>query len=236
MKKYFLTAIFLLHFFYNASANDGDLAQKIKETYPEITISSIQKTDFNNLYEVLIGDQIIYTDKDFSFLIIGKVVDPTTRKDLTQARVDELTKIEFDNLPFEKAIKIVKGNGDRMLAIFSDVDCPFCKKLERETLNNLTNATIFIFLYPLDIHPNAKPKSAKIWCADNQQKAWLDFMIENKLAQNDGNCQTPIQETLDLGRSLGISATPTIVLANGKRIPGAVSYEELEKFLKGFYE
>ena len=236
MKFIFIIILSMFYFLSSALANEDALREKIEKAYPEITISSVVKTKFNNLYEVLIGDQIIYTDEKFSFLIIGKVVDPNTRKDLTQARVDELTKVDFNSLPFDQSIKIVKGDGSKKLAVFSDVDCPFCKKLEREALKELNDATIYIFLYPLDIHPDAKPKSAKIWCAKNRAEAWLDFMLNNKMVENDGNCKTPITETLALGRSLGITATPTIILSTGKRVPGALSFEELDKFLKGFYD
>ena len=160
--KFLLAGIIFFHFITFAKANENVLKEKIQKQYPEVTITSVIQTDFNSLYEVLIGDQIIYTDKDFSFLIIGKVIDPKSRKDITQTRIDELTKIVFKDLPFENSIKIVKGNGSNKMAVFSDVDCPFCKKLEREALLNLQDATIYIFLYPLDIHPEAKPKSAKI--------------------------------------------------------------------------
>ena len=234
--KFLLAGIIFFHFITLAKANENVLKEKIQKQYPEITVTSIVKTDFNSLYEVLIGDQIIYTDKDFSFLIIGKVIDPKSRKDMTQTRIDELTKIDFKDLPFENSIKIVKGDGSNKMAVFSDVDCPFCKKLEREALLNLNDATIYNFLYPLDIHPEAKPKSAKIWCATNRQKAWLDFMLNDRMAENNGDCSNPIEETLALGRSLGISATPTIVLSSGKKIPGAISYEELDKYLNGFYD
>ena len=113
MKFIFIIILSMFYFLSSAVANEDALREKIEMAYPEITISSVVKTKFNNLYEVLIGDQIIYTDEKFSFLIIGKVVDPNTRIDLTQARVDELTKVDFNSLPFDQSIKIVKGDGSK---------------------------------------------------------------------------------------------------------------------------
>lgn len=226
-----LNLILLLCFINFLYAGESELRAKIESQYPEISVSSIKKTEFNDLYEVLIGDQIIYTDEAFSFLVVGKIIDPKTKDDLTQARVDELTKIDFKKLPFHNSIKIVKGNGKRKLAVFSDVDCPFCKKLEKETFSKLENVTIYTFLYPLDIHPNAEPKSINVWCAKDKVRAWNELMIKNKMPDNDNECSNPIQDTIQLGKTLGITATPTIILSDGKKIPGAVDIDYLEEEL-----
>ena len=226
-----LNLVILLFFINFLYAGESELRAKIESQYPEISVSSIKKTEFNDLFEVLIGDQIIYTDEAFSFLVVGKIIDPKTKADLTQARIDELTKIDFKKLPFQNSIKIVKGNGKRKLAVFSDVDCPFCKKLEKETFSKLDNVTIYTFLYPLDIHPDAKPKSINVWCAKDKVRAWNELMIKNKMPDNDNECSNPIQDTIQLGETLGISATPTIILSNGKKIPGAVGIDYLEEEL-----
>ena len=126
-----ILTILLFSFSLLVFSNEKELQEKINQSYPDLVIKSIQKTDFNDLYEVLISGQIIYTNKDFSFLIVeGRVVDPETKIDITSDRLEELTRVNFLILPFDKAIKVVRGNGERKVAVFSDVDCPFCKKLE----------------------------------------------------------------------------------------------------------
>jgi thiol:disulfide interchange protein DsbC len=213
-------------------SNEKELQEKINKNYPDLVIKSVQKTDFNDLYEVLISGQIIYTNKEFSFLIVeGRVVDPETKIDITSNRLEELTRVNFLKLPFDKAIKVVKGNGERKIAVFSDVDCPFCKKLEKEALSELDNITIYTFLFPLAIHPKAEIRSKKIWCAGNKEKAWNDYMLKNKMANNKGDCKTPISDILMLGRDLGISSTPTIIFSSGKKIPGAIPLKEIEKHI-----
>tara|TARA_B110000305_G_C19273080_1_gene555487 strand:+ start:123 stop:650 length:528 start_codon:yes stop_codon:yes gene_type:complete len=157
-----IITIILFSFSLLVFSDEKELQEKINQSYPDLVIKSIQKTDFNNLYEVLISGQIIYTNKDFSFLIVeGRVVDPETKIDLTSDRLDELTRVNFLRLPFDKAIKVVRGNGERKVAVFSDVDCPFCKKLEKEGLSELDNITIYTFLFPLAIHPKAEIRSKK---------------------------------------------------------------------------
>ena len=214
-------------------ADDDTLREIMKNTYPELIIKSIKKTDYNDLYEVFIGSQIIYTNDTFDFLIVeGRVVDPKTKIDLTELRLEELTRINFNDLPLSDAIKVVKGDGKRKIAIFSDVDCPYCKKLEKKELSNIDNITIYTFLYPLAIHPEAEEKSKKIWCAKDRAKAWNEYIFNDKLPKNLGDCKTPINKIVKLGKELGISSTPTIILPNGKRVPGAIPYKQLEEYLQ----
>ena len=214
-------------------ADEDTLREVMKNTYPELPIKSIQKTDYNDLYEVFIGSQIIYTNDAFDFLIVeGRVVDPKTKIDLTELRLEELSRVNFNDLPLSDAIKVVKGNGKRKIAIFSDVDCPYCKRLEKKELSNINNITIYTFLYPLAIHPEAKLKSKKIWCANDRSKAWTEYIHNDNLPENSGDCKTPINKILKLGKDLGISSTPTIILSNGKRVPGAIPYEQLEEYLQ----
>ena len=229
-----IISIFLCFFISIAAfAEDDVLRQIMEKTYPELTIKSIKKTDYNNLYEVFIGSQIIYTNENFDFLIVeGRVVDPKTKIDITELRLEELTRINFNDLPLSDAIKVVKGNGKRKIAIFSDVDCPYCKRLEKKELSNIDNITIYTFLYPLAIHPEAEEKSRKIWCANDQAKAWNEYIFNDRLPENPGDCKTPISKILKLGKDLGISSTPTIILANGKRVPGAIPYKQLEEYLQ----
>ena len=216
-----------------AQADNDALREIMKKTYPELPIKNIQKTNFNDLYEVYIGGQIIYTNENFDFLIVeGRVVDPETKNDLTELRLEELTRGNFEDLPLSDAIKVVKGNGKRKIAIFSDVDCPYCKRLEKRELSNINNITIYTFLYPLAIHPEAKLKSKKIWCANDRSKAWTEYIHNDNLPENSGDCKTPINKILKLGKDLGISSTPTIILSNGKRVPGAIPYEQLEEYLQ----
>lgn len=227
-----ITLALLLIFSIALKADEDKLKKIILDSYPDLPIKSIKKTDYNDLYEIFLGDQIIYSDKSFNFLITeGRLINPRTKIDITGDRLQELTKIDFNQLPFKKAIKVVRGNGKRKIAVFSDIDCPYCRKFEKETITEMDDITIYTFLFPLDFHPDAKFKSAKVWCASDRAKAWNNIMLHNKLAENAGDCNTPIKETISLARDLGISSTPTIILPNGIKLPGAVGAKDLEERL-----
>lgn len=213
------------------SADEASLKAAIEAAYPKFKVESITKTPYGGLYEVFMGGQIVYTDEKLTFLIAeGHLVDPKTKKDVTGERLEELTKVDFNSLPLDQAIKIVKGNGSRKLVVFSDVDCPYCKRLERNELSHITDVTIYTFLYPLQqLHPDAPAKSKSIWCAANRPKAWQDWILNEKLPATTGNCEVPLEQVGDLARKFGVTSTPTMFFADGKRMLGAQPYKEIEK-------
>ena len=214
-----------------AAADEASLKNAIEAAYPKFKVDSVTKTQYPGLYEVFMGGQILYTDEKFNYLIAeGRLVDPKTKKDVTGERLEELTKVDFNSLPLDQAIKVVKGNGSRKLVVFSDVDCPYCKRLEQKELSQISDVTVYTFLYPLQqLHPDAPAKSKLIWCAPNRPKAWQDWILNNQLPASAGNCEVPLERVGDLARKLGVTSTPTLIFADGKRMLGAQPYKEIEK-------
>lgn len=229
-----LSALSLLAISQFALADEASLKKALEVAYPKFKIESVVKTPYTGLYEVFMGGQIIYTDEKLTFLIAeGRLVDPKTKKDVTGERLEELTKVDFNSLPLDQAIKVVKGNGSRKLVVFSDVDCPYCKHLEQNELSNINDVTIYTFLYPIaQLHPDAAAKSKSIWCANNRAKAWNEWIFNNKLPATTGNCEVPLEKVGDLARKIGVTSTPTLIFADGKRMLGAQPYKEIEKYLQ----
>lgn len=223
----------LLSMCMSALADEALIREAMKTTYPQAKVKSVTPTPFNGLYELFMEDgQILYTDDKLSFLIVsGKLVDPKTRQNLTDLRLAELTKVDFNSLPLDKAIKIVKGNGSRKLAVFSDPDCPFCVRLEKEGLKDVTDVTVYVLLYPLEMHPDAANKARAIWCSSDRVQAWHDWMLDGKLPKNAGSCDTPIKSVGELGKRLGVTGTPTLIFSDGARVPGAIPSAQIEEIL-----
>ena len=223
--------VFLLCVF-NLQANENDLKKLIEQQYPDIKIQSIKKTNFNDLYEVYLGNEIIYTDKSFKFLIIeGQLVDPKTKKNITADRLAEYQKIDFSDLPLDLAIKIKKGKGQKKVAVFSDLDCPFCRKLEKDVLLGLDDVEIYTFIFPLAIHPEAEQKSLQIWCSDDPAANWVNFMKNAELPDNKGDCSSPIKEITAFAKKNGIQSTPTIIFEDGRRVSGAIPLDQFKSLL-----
>jgi thiol:disulfide interchange protein DsbC len=217
-----------------ALADEVSLKKSIEAAYPKFKVESVTKTPYAGLYEVFMDGQIVYTDEKLTFLIAeGRLVDPKTKKDVTGERLEELTKVDFNSLPLDQAIKVVKGNGSRKLVVFSDVDCPYCKRLEQKELSNISDVTVYTFLYPIEqLHPDAAAKSKSIWCASNRVKAWNDWIFNNQLPKTAGNCEVPLEKVGELARRVGVTSTPTLIFADGKRMLGAQPYKEIEKSMQ----
>ena len=200
----------------------------LEQRFEGVNIGNISKTPYFGLYEVQFDDQLVYTDPKVTYILVGSVYDAATKKNLTEAKQREYSRVPFDSLPLDLAFKRVKGNGARKLAIFSDPDCPYCARLEQE-LKGIDNVTIYTFLYPIDqLHPDAGRKSKMIWCALDPVKAWDQFFDSRVLPKNNGECDNPVAATHELGQKLRVTATPTLVFADGTLIPGALPASQLE--------
>ncbi|MEO1767690.1 DsbC family protein [Thiobacter aerophilum] len=211
-----------------------DVLNRLKEKYPATKITAVYESPIKGIYEVVMGRNVAYTDESGRYMLFGHLYDMQEQKDLTAQRIDEISKIDVSVLPLADAIKTVKGDGSRTLYVFSDPDCPFCQRLERETMPKLDNVTIYTFLYPLEgLHPDAKRKAEAIWCAKDRAKAWGAFMTSGKLPDEKTQCDSPVARNVRLGSSLGISGTPTIILGDGTMVPGFVPASEIERRLSG---
>ena len=193
-------------------------------------IDSITKTPYGGLLEVRIGGDIFYTDAKGEYLFIGRIVDTKNFQDLTKARVDEINKIKFADLPFDSALKMVKGNGKRVIAVFEDPNCGYCKRF-RQTLNEMENVTVYTFMYNI-LAEDSAVKSRNVWCSADRNKAWDEWMLKGKAADPaPANCTAPNDKILALGQKMKISGTPTVFFTDGTRIPGAIDLKALESKL-----
>lgn len=214
-----------------AQADDAAVRATLQRTFPQAAIQGIQKTPVPGIVEAAVGGRVVYVTEDGLYLLAGPLIDVKAQRNLTEARLEQVNAIAFDSPNFDWAIKIVKGKGTRRIAIFEDPDCPYCKALEK-TLQDVDDLTMYVFLYPIDqLHPEASAKSKAVWCAKDRAKAWEEVMRTGKAPANGGDCDNPIAKIAGFAMQHRINGTPTLVLADGRRVVGAVPRSELEKQL-----
>jgi thiol:disulfide interchange protein DsbC len=200
-----------------------------------VKIDGVQPGPVQGLFEVRFrtpdGVQLVYVDATGTYVIQGKIYDLRTDRDLTEERLRKLNAIKFESLPLELAVEVQRGNGKRVLAMFSDPYCPACRQFER-VLAQLDNITVYVFMYPV-IRPENADHSRAVWCAPDRVKAWLDLAAapKPKLPDAPKGCGDPVDKVLKLGRSLGVNSTPTLFLANGERLAGGLSAPDLAELL-----
>lgn len=208
----------------------GGLAQRLKQLYPNTQVTAVAESALPGLFEVVMGRNIAYTDAAGRYFLFGHLFDMPAQRDLTAERKDQLQRLDFAQLPLQDAIKTVRGNGSRVLAVFSDPDCPYCKRLEPE-LAKLNDVTVYTFLMPLtQLHPDARGKAVAVWCAANRVEAWTQLMLYGQTAAS-ANCAHPVDRNVALGERLQINGTPTMIAADGRVLPGAASANQIEAWL-----
>jgi thiol:disulfide interchange protein DsbC len=192
-------------------------------------IDQVNPTKVSGLYEVVVGRKIFYVSTDGKYAMFGNMVDLSTKKSVTEARMQELAKVDFSKLPLDLAIKQVVGDGSRKIAVFTDPDCPYCKMFEKQVVPQLNNVTVYSFLFPLPIHPNAASDAKKIWCSKDRNETWASWMQKDTPLPTDVSCDTSGLDTvMKIGTELvQVDGTPTIVLENGQIIPGMLPAEQL---------
>ncbi len=211
-----------------AYANEAEIKITLQKKVPQIgPINQVVKSPVPGLYEVITQDRLFYTDDKAQFLIDAVVYDLKNMRNITEERSRKLFAIDFDRLPLENAVKVVRGKGERKIAVFSDPNCGFCKKLEKEFLN-IDNVTIYTFLYPT--FPGSEEKSRAVWCSKDRAKAWTDLMLKGVTSPAE-TCETPIAKNMALGKKLKVTGTPALVFADGTLNPGYMPAAQLEQAL-----
>jgi thiol:disulfide interchange protein DsbC len=194
-------------------------------------VDSVLRTPMSGLVEVRIGTDLLYADERGNFAIVeGQMVNLRSGENLTAARIDDITRIDFAKLPRELAMKTVRGDGKRVLAVFEDPYCSFCRTY-RKTLLDMNNVTIYTFFLPI-LRQESETVSRNAWCAKNREDAWNDWMLLGKEPPKAGSgCDFPVQRIRELASSHGITGTPTTFFADGRRMQGALTRDRLEKML-----
>lgn len=209
-----------------AHADEAAIKDALQNKIPRIgQINQVNKTPVPGLYEVVTQESLFYTDENAQFIINGAIFDLHSNRNLTEERARKFFALDFNQLPFELAVKKVKGNGERKLAIFTDPNCSYCKRLELD-LQQVDNITIYQFMYPL--FPGSEAKVRGVWCSKDKVKAWDDMMLKG-IIPPEGKCSTPTEKVLALGKKLKANGTPTLIFADGTINPGYMPAAELEK-------
>lgn len=226
MKKLFI--LFLLAVFSVAHAGENEIRESLLGKFPNIgKLDHIVKTPYAGLYEVVIGDQLLYTDEKGQYLFDGDVIDVSTRADLTEHRRRQLFAVDFNKLPLDLAVKKVKGNGKRKMAYFTDPNCGYCKRLEKE-LSQVTDVTLYLFLYP--VFNGSEVIVRNVLCSKDPASTWDNLMLKN-IAPPAASCKTETAKVLELGEKLHVNGTPNLIFADGIQAPGLLPAAELEKRL-----
>ena len=211
----------------SSAASLKEMAQRL---FPQATVDSIEPTPIPSLYEIRSGKSILYMDASGSYVFVGELFDFATRKNLTATKLSDLNSVKFDDLPLRLALRFGPENATKRLAVFDDVDCPYCRRFHEETLPRLLRegVAVYLFLYPIPaLHPQSSVKSAAIWCSENRATALQAALQDTLVITTTPTCPTPLADIAKLAGKMGIDGTPTLLLDTGLRLDGFLAYEAL---------
>ncbi len=215
-----------------ATAQEALIRKNLAERLPDFPkVDEVSKTPIAGLWELRVGNELFYTDEQGNHLIQGSLFDTKAKVNLTEQRIEKLTAIDFDKLPFKDAMVIKQGSGARRLAVFVDPNCGYCKRFERD-LVAVKDVTIYTFLYPV-LGPDSHDKSRAIWCSKDAMKTWRAWMIDGVMPPRVMRAcdTTAVERNTVFGQKYRINGTPAVLFEDGKRVPGAMPLAEVEKRL-----
>ena len=215
-----------------ATAQEAVIRKNLSERLPEFKkIDEVTKTDMPGIYEVRVDSSLFYTDEKGTYLLQGELMDVNQRRNITQERMDKINAVAFDSLPLKDAFTVVRGNGKRKVAVFEDPNCGYCKRFEKD-LQNVDNVTVHMFLYPI-LGADSAEKTRALWCAKDRAAAWQDWMVRDKpAAKASDKCNVDaIARNVEFGKKHRITGTPTLIFADGSRVPGAINAQQIEQRL-----
>jgi thiol:disulfide interchange protein DsbC len=233
MTRFFIIALLLAA--NSVCANEAQIRKALEPKLGGAKIEGIQPGPIPGLWEVRFrteqGVRVLYSDATGAYVIEGNIYDLRASRDLTAERLRKLNAVKFESLPLDLAVKVQRGNGKRVLAMFSDPYCPACRQFERN-LAQIDDITIYVFMYPV-IRPENVDHSRAVWCSPDRARAWLELAAapRPKVPEAGASCANPVDKVLETGRKLGVNSTPTLFLANGERLSGGLAAGDLKELL-----
>lgn len=218
---------------FGAGAQDAEVArlrQALQAKFPKLPVESVTRMPFNGLYEVVMGGEVIYTDIKAEYMMGGTLYDIRNMpaRNITQETTQRLVSKSLTTA-HDSAIKVVRGNGKRVIYTFEDPNCGYCRELYKE-FGKMTDITVYTFLLPI-LSPDSTEKSRAVWCSKDRAKAWDQLMTRTALTEQAKPCDAPLEKNAQLAQRFNIRGTPAIYLASGEQIGGYVPAAQIEQAL-----
>jgi len=216
-----------------AAADEAEDMERILEAFPELDATDVRPAPVPGMYEISLGSQVGYISADARYLIQGDLYDVEAEQNLTEGRRMAARLSTIDAVGSGNMIVFEPEEATHTITVFTDIDCGYCRKLHRQIggYNELGIRVRYMFFPRSGPETSSWFKAEQVWCADDRNTA-LTLAKSGGVLESEEECgATPVAQHYELGRSIGISGTPAIIVDTGELIPGYVSPNELLKYL-----
>lgn len=207
------------------------IQQKLAQRLPSLPpIESARTTPMGGLIELKAGNSVLYSDATGEYLIEGQLLETRSQRNLTEERLEDINRVDFNAFQFKDAVTWKNGTGARRLVVFADPNCGYCKQLERE-LQKIKDVTVYTFMIPI-LGDDSRTKTEHIWCLKDRTQAWRDWMLNGVTPSRAfGMCASPTQRNLALAQRLRVTGTPAMFFEDGTRLAAAAPAATIEQRL-----
>lgn len=209
------------------------IKQSLSRAIPAAAIDHVVPSPLDGISEVLVGMNVFYVSNDGKYVFEGKLIDMSTRTNLTDQILSKARKNAIDAID-EKSMIVFPAKEERhTITVFTDIDCGYCRKLHSEIgAYNAQGITVRYLSFPRS-GPDTPSydKAVSVWCADDRNKAMTDAKSGVKLPKQ--NCQNPVRDHFKVGVEMGVAGTPAIVTESGALLPGYLPARKLINELDG---
>ncbi|MEO8460033.1 MAG: DsbC family protein [Dokdonella sp.] len=205
-----------------APESDAAIRQALTNMAPNFKIDSIQESPVPGFSQVVGGGQIIYVSNDGRFLFDGNAYDVVNKKDLSETGKAKMRLTALSKIGDDKRIVFTPAKPRHTITVFTDVDCPYCRRFHEQIAQyNANGIAVDYLFYPLSIHPGADKKAEAVWCAKDRNTAFTNAMAGQDTGK--ATCPNPVSELTKLAEAIGVTGTPTILASDGTQIQGDVA-------------
>lgn len=196
-------------------------------------IDSIRPSVVSGIYEVSYGSSVIYVQANGRYAFTGDMVDLEKRTNLTEQMRGKGRQKQMAQVSDDETVVFAPKKVDHTITVFTDIDCGYCRKLHEDMSGYLAKGIKVRYVgYPrAGADSESARKLAAVWCAKNPQDAMNRMMAGKSIEMR--SCNNPVTRHYNLGRAIGITGTPAMVLENGDLVPGYVPPDRLRAMLDG---
>lgn len=206
------------------------LIGKLEKLLPGQTPDSVGPTPVPGVYQVMYGPDVYYFTKDARYFFKGSLVDTSNGTNLTRNAQAAVIKNTFAQLDEKDMVVFAPKKVEHTITVFTDIDCGYCRKLHNEMDSyNQLGIKVRYLAYPRS-GPNSLSfdKAVNVWCSRDRSAA-MTLAKQSKISASDLQicAENPVMAQWQLGRSMGVNGTPTIITSDGKMIPGYLPADKL---------